>query len=258
LPLELFFIGDFHIESMEQAIIFSDYLNRRAEDVIVLLGDVIHFANSIWNTSKDVPVEEKKQNIPKDVSIWEAFIANIKKKTIYYLGSHEMFGLRVISNLFPSLKPKIISRFVYLPKSLELISIEGETNPIFITGLHIPDNIHKDVKSQEFLGRKELIEKWITSKAKSLILKRPKETYLCTHDPTDFYYTNLGYSALKEMLLKHSPKVHYHAHIHSNIKKTVIGETPSVNRSFVALSRFEPEALEPSTPKLKSLYDRDI
>lgn len=256
--MSFFPIGDFHIESTEQARIFSDYLNRRAEGVIVLLGDVIHFANSIWNTSKDVPIEEKQQNIPKDVSIWEEFIASIKKATIYYLGSHEMFALRVISNLFPSLKPKICSDFVYLPKDFELISIGGKNNSVFITGLHIPDNICHDFKSEKFLKRKELIENWIASKVKSLNLKRPKETYLCTHDPTDSYYANLGYNALTEILLKYSPKVHYHAHIHSNIRKTVVGETPSVNRSFVALSRFEPEALEPSTPALKSLYERDI
>lgn len=256
--LSFFPIGDFHIESMEHAKIFSDYLNRRAEDVIVLLGDVIHFANSIWNVSNDVPIEEKKKNIPEDVSIWEKFIGSIKKTTIYYLGSHEMFGLGVISNLFPSLKPKISSRFVCLPKNLELISIGRENNPVLITGFHIPDNIHPNVKSEKFLRRKKLIEKWITNKAKSLHFKRPKRTYLCTHDPTDSYYVNLGYNALTKILLKYSPKVHYHAHIHSNIKKTVIGKTPSVNRSFVALSRFEPEALEPATPKLKSLYDRDV
>jgi len=243
---------------MEQARIFSDYLNRRGEEIIVLLGDVIHFANSIWNVSNDVSIEEKKKNIPKDVSIWEKFIADIKKTTIYYLGSHEMFGLRVISNLFPSLKPKIRSGFVYLPKNLELISIGGGNNLVFITGLHIPDNIQPDVKSERFLRRKELIEKWIMDKAESLNLKRPGRTYLCTHDPTDSYYVNLGYNALTEMLLKHSLKVHYHAHIHSNIRKTVIGKTPSVNRSFIALSRFEPEALEPSTSELKSLYDRDV
>lgn len=256
--MSFFPIGDLHVESMEQARIFSDYLNCRVEEVIVLLGDIIHFANSIWNVSNDVSIEEKKKNIPKDVSIWEKFIANMKKTTIYYLGSHEMFGLKVISNLFPSLKPKISSDFVYLPKNLELISIGEQNNSVFITGLHIPDNIQPDVKSEKFLRRKELIEKWITNKAKSLNLKRPKKTYLCTHDPTNSYYVNLGYNALTKMLLKYSPKVHYHAHIHSNIRKTISGKTPSINRSFVALSRFKPEALEPSISELKSLYNRDV
>jgi len=256
--LSFFPIGDFHIESIDQARIFSDYLNQREEDLIVLLGDMIHFANSIWNVSKDMPREEKEKNIPKDVSIWEKFIAKIKKRTIYYLGSHEMYALRVISNLFPSLKPRIVSSFVSLPKSLELAKIGEETNPVFITGLHIPDNINPDVKSEKFLGRKELIEKWITNKAKSLTLKEPTRTFLCTHDPTDSYYVNLGYNALTEMLLKYSPKAHYHAHIHSNLRETAVGKTPSVNRSFIALSRFKPEALEPITPELKSVYDRDV
>lgn len=256
--VSFFPIGDFYMESMEQARIFSDYLNSRSEDVIVLLGDVIHFANSIWNVSDDVSMEEKERNIPKDVSIWENFISSIKKTTFYYLGSHEMFGLGVISNLFPSLKPKISSEFVYLPKNFELISIGRGNNTVFITGLHIPDNIHPNVKSKELLRRKGLIEKWIKRKAKSLNLKRPKRTCLCTHDPTDSYYVNLGYKALTEILRRYSSKVHCHAHIHSNIRKTVIGKTPSINRSFVALSQFEPEVLEPSTPELKSSYDRDI
>ena len=256
--MSFFPIGDFHIESMKQASIFSNYLNLRVEDVIVLLGDVIHFANSIWDISKDVPIEQKMEKIPEDVSIWETFIAGVRKPTIYYLGSHEMFGLRVISKLFPSLKPKINSAFVFLPSDLDLIPIGDKSNPLFITGLHIPDNIHPNTKSKEFLARKALIESWISNKAKSLRLQGPTRTCLCTHDPTDSYYVNLGYTALTKMLQDYSLKVHYHAHIHSNIRETMIGKTPSVNRSFVALSRHRPEALEPATPLLKSLYDRNV
>jgi len=256
--LSFFPIGDFHIESIEQAEIFSDYVNRRPEDIVVLLGDIIHFANSFWNVSKEVSIEEKKENIPKDVSIWEKFISSVKKKTIYYLGTHETFALKVILKLYPDLKPKIISNFVYIPRDLQLIPIGNKRKPVFITGLHIPDNIYPNVRSQEFLKRKETVEKWIENKVESLSLEYPEKTYVCTHDPCDFYYTNMGYSGLTKMLKKCSPKIHYHAHIHSNIQKTIVGKTPSINRSFIALSKLEPKALEPTTTHLRLLYSRDI
>lgn len=60
------------------------------------------------------------------------------------------------------------------------------------------------------------------------------------------------------MLERWAFKAHYHAHIHSNIKQTVIGETPSINRSFIALSKFNPQALEPDTNEVRSLYGRDM
>lgn len=256
--LSFFPIGDFHIESMEQAEIFSDYLNRRPEDFVVLLGDIVHFANSIWNPSEELSIEEKITNIPKDVSIREKFIEGVNKKTIYYLGTHETFALKVILKSYPALKPKIISSFVYIPKDLQIIKIGSKNSHICVTGLHIPDNIHPKIKSEKFLKRKELVEKWIENKLASFNIKNPEKTYVCTHDPTDSYYTNMGYNALTKMLAKFSPKAHYHAHIHSNIRKTVVGKTPSINRSFVALSKLDPEALEPTTTQIRSLYDRHI
>jgi hypothetical protein len=53
-------------------------------------------------------------------------------------------------------------------------------------------------------------------------------------------------------------KVHYHAHIHSNIHDLVVNKTDTVNRSFVALSRFKKEALEPHTSEICSLYEREV
>ena len=256
--MDFFPIGDLHIESMEQSRIFSDYLNSRKEDFVILLGDVIHFANSIWNPSKEISIEKKKQNISKDVSIWEEFLAMLSKPTIYYLGSHEQFALRVISKLFPSLKLKIDNPLIYIPHDFEALSLGTGRDRIYITGIHIPDNIHPNVKSQEFIRRKRYVEEWITRKEESLSLKRPKRTCLCTHDPTDYYYVNMGYHALTRLLQKYSFKAHYHAHIHSNIRNMMIGETFSTNRSFVALARFDPKVLEPTTPKLRSLYSRNI
>ncbi|MCP8309810.1 MAG: metallophosphoesterase [archaeon] len=256
--MSFFPIGDLHIESLEQSKIFSDYLNSRKEDYIVLLGDIIHFANSIWNSSKEISIEQKIQNIPKDISIWQEFLRRLSKRTIYYFGSHEMFALPVVSKKHPSIKLKIDNPRIYVPKDFEVLPLSEGRDRVFITGIHIPANLMGDVKSQEFIERKKRIEVWIKEKALSLKVKRPKETILCSHDPADFHYVNMGYNALTKLLQEYPFKAHYHAHIHSNIRNPTIGQTPSINRSFIALAQFEPEALEPSTAELRSLYGRKI
>jgi len=84
---QIFAIGDLHIESVEQSRIFANYINRRAGALLVLLGDAIHFANSIWSAStKQVSRAEFVQNLDKDVSIWEDFLVRLKVSTVYYLG----------------------------------------------------------------------------------------------------------------------------------------------------------------------------
>jgi UDP-2,3-diacylglucosamine pyrophosphatase LpxH len=84
-------IGDLHIENEEQSKIFTKYLNSREEDFIVLLGDVIHFANSFWNSRKGVSKEEIIKGIPVDVSIWEGFIKRLWKRTIFFRNTREVF-----------------------------------------------------------------------------------------------------------------------------------------------------------------------
>jgi Icc-related predicted phosphoesterase len=243
---------------MEQARIFADYLNSRKEDYIVLLGDIIHFANSIWNPSKEISIEQKIENISIDISIWLEFQRRLTKRTIYYFGSHEMFALQVISKKRLPIKLRIDNPRIYVPKVFEVLRLSGEEDQIFMTGAHIPANLMGDVKSQEFIKRKRQIEAWIEGKVLSLKVKDPTKTVLCSHDPADFLYVNMGYNALTKLLQNYPFKAHYHAHIHSNIRNHIIGETPSINRSFIALARFEPEALEPTTAELRSLYGREI
>jgi len=259
MGFEIFAIGDLHIESMEQSKIFYDYLNLRAESLIVLLGDVIHFTNSIWNESwEEMSQAEREQNLEKDMSIWEDFLAKLRVPTVYYFGSHERYALRVIKKLLPSRKLNLRSKIVFVPKNLELIELGSRSDPLFLTGLHIPDNIHPNVESEEFLQRKRKIEEWIEEETKNLDIPEPSKTILSTHDPCDFFYRNMGYRGLTEMLERCAFKVHYHAHIHSNIRQTVVGKTQSVNRSFVALCKLNQQALEPSTSEIRSLYGRNI
>ncbi len=258
IVFQIFPIGDLHIESMSQSNAFANYLNLRTERLIVLLGDVIHFANSFWNPSAgQMSRAEMLRNLDKDISIWEDFIARLKVHTIYYMGSHEQFVLRVKRKFLPSRKLNLANKFVYVPNDLQLIQLGSPSEPLFLTGLHIPDNIHP-IKSEEFLQRKKKIEKWIEKKIRILKIPEPKKTILCTHDPCDSFYRNMGYHGLTQMLERWVFKTHYHAHIHSNIRQTLIGETPSINRSFVALSKLDPQALEPSTSEIQPLYGRDI
>lgn len=259
MEFQIFPIGDLHIESMDQSKIFVNYLNQRSENLIVLLGDVIHFANSIWNTSSGQMSEaEIKRGLEKDVLIWESFLTRLKIPTIYYFGSHEMFALRVLRKLLPSRKLKLTNKFIFVPDNFQIIKPDSKSDQLFLMGLHIPDNINPDVKSEKFLQRKGKIEDWIRKETRTLQVQKPQKTILCTHEPCDFYYRNMGYRGLTQMLERWEFKVHYHAHIHSNIRETVVGKTQSVNRSFVALSKLNPQALEPSTSEIRSLYRRDI
>lgn len=259
VQFQIFAIGDLHIESMEQSKIFADYLNLRTENLVVLLGDVVHFANSIWNPSANqMSKAEIIQSLNRDVSIWEDFVARLKIHTVYYFGSHEQFALGVINKLLPSRKLNFMNKFVFVPDNLQIIELGSRTDQLFLTGLHIPDNIHPDVKSEKFLQRKKMIEEWIQKETRSIDIPEPTKTIFCTHDPCDFFYRNMGYRGLTQMLEKWAFRVHYHAHIHSNIRQTVIGKTPSENRSFIALSKLNPQALEPSTNEIRSLQGRDV
>jgi len=259
MEFQIFPIGDLHIESMEQSKIFADYLNLRTESLIVLLGDVIHFANSIWNLSaREMSQTEIKQSLEKDVSIWEGFLTWLKVPAIYYFGSHEMFALKVIRKILPSRKLKLTNKYVFVPDNLQIIKLGSRSDPLVLTGLHIPDNIHPGVKSEKFLRRKSIIEHWIDKETNSFHITEPQKTLLCTHDPCDLYYRNMGYRGVTQMLERWAFKMHYHAHIHSNIRQIVVGKTQSINRSFVALGKLNPQALEPSTSEIRSMYGRDI
>jgi len=259
VEFRIFPIGDLHIESMEQSKIFANYLNSRNENLVVLLGDVIHFANSIWNPSSGQMSEaDINRELEKDVSIWEGFLIKLKVPTVYYFGSHEMFALGVIRTLLPSRELKLTNKFVFMPNNFQIIKLGSRSDQLFLMGLHVPDNIHPDVKSKKFLQRKKMIEDWIDKETSPLHIPEPQKTILCTHDPCDLYYRNMGYRGLTQMLERWAFKVHYHAHIHSNIRQIAVGKTQSINRSFVALSKLDPQALEPSTSEIRSLYGRDI
>jgi hypothetical protein len=67
----------------------------------------------------------------------------------------------------------------------------------------------------------------------------------------------MGYPALTKLLEKQPFKSHYHAHIHALARKDTVGQTLSINRSFIALAHFSPDDLEPSDAKLRSLYGRN-
>jgi Icc-related predicted phosphoesterase len=258
VDLGIFPIGDLHIESKQQSKIFAEYLNLRDRHPVVLLGDTIHFVNSFWNRScKSMSTAELMDGLDKDVSIWEDFVKRLKIPTLCYLGSHEQFALRAMRKLLPSRKLSITNRYFSIPRNLQIVRLGSQKDPLFLTGLHIPDNIHP-AGSQRFLQRREKIEEWIEKQMKTHTIPQPHKTVLCTHDPTDFFYSNMGYRALTQVLQREPFKVHYHAHIHSNIRQTVIGKTPSVNRSFIALSKLDPQALEPNTEKIRSLFERDI
>lgn len=101
---------------------------------------------------------ERKRNLEKDASIWEDFLTRLKVSTIYYFGSHEMFALRVMRKLLPSRKLRLTNKFVFVPNNFQIIKLGSKSNLLFLMGLHIPDNIHPDVKSENFLQRKRMIE----------------------------------------------------------------------------------------------------
>lgn len=256
---QFFPIGDFHIENLEQSRIFADYLNQRPESLMVLLGDIVHFANSIWNPAVQVEGQsEVIRHIEEDIVIWESFVSRLRVQTIYYFGTHETCALHFIRKYLPSRKVKIVSKFVAVPKNLMTIKIdESNKHSLGITGLHVPGNVYPTT-SERFVPKKKMVEKWIEDKVRGIDFPNPRDTILCTHDPCDVHYRNMGYQALTRTLEKWPFKVHYHAHIHSNIHDRIVNKTETVNRSFAALSRFKKEALEPSTSEIRSLYAGDI
>lgn len=260
---QFFPIGDLHIENFEQSKIFADYLNQRPEPVIILLGDIIHFANSIWNPGvrgkgREEGEPELIRGLEDDILIWERFIDRLRVQTIYYLGTHETFAIPIIGKYLPARKLKITSQFVGIPEDLMTIRLsDSKSDSLYVTGLNVPGNIHR-VKSEKFYPMKTIVEKWIEDKTKDVNIANPRVTVFCTHDPCDVHYRNMGYRALTRMLEKWPFKVHYHAHIHSNIHDLVVNKTETVNRSFVALSKFKKEALEPSTVEIRSLYEREV
>jgi hypothetical protein len=256
--LKLFPIGDFHILSEKQSSIFADYLNLRTDSWIVLLGDVIHFANSIWNSSfKEMSRVEMEDGLERDVAIWEDFLTRLTVPTIYYLGSHELFALTFMKHVLPSRKLDAKNELVVIPRNLQIIKIGGRRGRLFLTGIHIPENVFSR-GSDEFAQRKADVERWLEKQTRNFDVLEPEKTILCTHDPCDNFYRNMGYREFTQMLSRWDFKVHYHAHIHSNIRKTVVGKTPSINRSFIALSKWNREALEPTTREVRSLYGREI
>ena len=91
-----------------------------------------------------------------------------------------MYALRVIEKLLPSRKLKLTNKFVFVPNDLQIIKIGSKNNPLFLTGLHIPDNIHPDVKSQKFLQRKRMVEDWIRKKTETL--KIPVDQHISWHN----------------------------------------------------------------------------
>ena len=84
------------------------------------------------------------------------------------------------------------------------------------------------MKSREFLERKRMIEEWLSKKVEGLKVEEPERTVLCTHDPCDVHYRNLGYGALTRMLQKWPFKVHYHAHIPVSYTHLTLPTTPYV------------------------------
>lgn len=260
---QFFPIGDLHIKNFEQSKIFADYLNQRPEPLIILLGDIIHFANSIWNPELRKKGREKGEpelirGLEEDIAIWQSFIASLRAQTIYYLGTHETFAIPIIRKYLPSRKLKITSRFVGIAGDLMVIKLDSsKSDSLYVTGLNIPGNVHP-ITSEKFAPTKIRVEKWIEDKTKDVNIANPGATIFCTHDPCDVHYRNMGYRALTKMLEKWPFKVHYHAHIHSNIRDTVVNKTQTVNRSFVALSKFKKEALEPSTPEIRALINSTL
>ena len=253
---QFFPLGDLHIKTLEQSKIFANYLNQRPEPLIILLGDIIHFANSIWN-----PVVREKgetgliHGLEEDVSIWESFIARLRVRTIYYLGTHETFAIPIIRKYLPSRKLRLTSQFVGIPSDLLIVKLDGsKSDSLYVTGLNVPGNIHPTT-SEKFAPMKIKVETWIDKKTKDVNVANPRATIFCTHDPCDVHYRNMGYHALTRMLEKWPFKVHYHAHIHSNIHDLVVNQTETVNRSFVALSKFRKEALEPTTVEIRALIN---
>jgi hypothetical protein len=255
---KLFFpIGDLHIRTLDEAQIFADYLNQRPERWIILLGDVPHFANSLWNHNiMDGGKAALMRGLEEDIRIWEDFMSRLKVDTIYYLGTHETFAIPIILKELPTLELNVTSEHIIIPRDFETIALdESELNPLYVTGLTIPANVHP-INSEKFNSIKTKIEQYIANKIEGKKIPNFSHTIFCTHDPCDVRYRNMGYHALTSLLEESQFKIHYHAHIHSNIRDTVAKSTETVNRSFIALSKLKSEALEPTTGEIRSMFKR--
>jgi len=250
----LFPIGDLHIHTQDEVIAFSDYLNRRPEMLLILLGDIIHFANSFWSpNSAHMDKKDMKTALKNDYKLWEDFFPRLKKPTILYYGTHEMFVLETCPKLgWPLPKhPEKINKRIVVPSDCEEIKLPNNS---YVAGVHVLANICPS-DEPKFCERKEVVEQQLEKTLHNFSPKSPERTVFCTHDPTDFYYTNLGYRALTQLLKKFPFKIHYHAHIHSNLREHTVGVTHTINRSFQALRRFKSEALEPLPASLKTTDD---
>jgi Icc-related predicted phosphoesterase len=242
--VKIFSIGDFHIHTKDEVVAFTDYLNQRPEELLILLGDIIHFAHSFWSPNiAQMGKMEVKKALKEDLAIWKSFFKQLSKPTILYYGTHEMFVFETCARLgwpLPDLPSKINKR-ISVPKNCEEIELPDGT---YVTGLHIPCNVYSR-DNPKFWSKKEAVEKWLEKTLHNFKPKKPKKTILCTHEPTDYYYTYMGYKALTNLLKGTRFRVHYHAHIHSNLREDVVGFTPTVNRSILALYQHKREDLEP-------------
>ncbi len=255
--LPFFPIGDLHIRTLDESQVFADYLNQRPEKLIILLGDVPHFANSLWNNNvMDHGKGALIRGLEEDVAIWEDFLSRLRVDTIYYLGTHETFAIPIILKELPSRKLRIIGEHVSIPQDLQIMRLnQSESHPLYVTGLNIPGNV-QPINSLEFASKKMKTEKYITDHAEHVSIPNPSQTVFCTHDPCDVQYHSMGYRALTTMLEKWPFKAHYYAHIHSSIRDVVVNETKTINRSFVALGKLNKEALEPATNEIRSIVKR--
>jgi hypothetical protein len=240
----LFPIGDLHIHTQEEVIAFADYLNQRPEILLILLGDIIHFANSFWSPKlAQMGREDLKTALKNDFKLWEDFFRRLKKPTILYYGTHEMFVLETCSRVgWPLFKhPWKINKRVTVPTNCEELELPTD---VCVAGVHIPSNVNP-ADDSKFHDRKKIVDNELGETLRGFKPKKPNQTIICTHDPTDFYYTNMGYGALTKLLKKFPFRTHHHAHIHSNLREHIVGVTPTINRSFQALRRFKREVLEP-------------
>lgn len=250
--VDIFPIGDLHISTKDEVIKFVDYLNQRPEKVLILLGDIIHFAHSFWSPDFTAEMEEKeiKKAMKEDFNLWVNFFRQLKKFSLMYYGTHEMFVNEIcMIKEWPLPKlPSKINKLVLVPPDCHEIELED----LRVTGLHAPANIYPQ-SSPKFKVRKESVEKQLEKILQDFDPRKPEKTIFCSHDPTDYYYTNMGYTVLRKLLEKFHFKIHYHAHIHSNLREHVVGVTPTVNKSILALYQFKREALEPLPESLNLL-----
>lgn len=243
---EIFPIGDFHIHAKGEVVAFTNYINQRPEKLLILLGDVIHFAHSFW--SSDIAKMEKKkvalkEGLKKDFNLWKNFFRQLRKQTILYYGTHEMAVTEAClsEGWTPPPNPSEINENIIVPLDCEEIKLPDNT---YVTGLHVPQNTYSK-NNPKFGVRKNAVEKYLENKLRKFIPKKPEKTIFCTHEPTDYYYKYMGYKSLTEFLKNIPFRVHYHAHIHSNLREDIVGITPTVNRSFQALRKFKSEVLNP-------------